>query len=189
MRMLRPTGPWVPRASGLFVRRSRQRMILLLSFRLMRVSPRFVHSVLKIGKGSSSPLRGPDPCLLLRPVAPTSHQAPGLGIAPVQSSKHGGWLVIPATPRFEVCCFCHGERRREARKEVTVVLAIGHTLRAHEALSRPDTLPDFLEVVHRLSEDGAFVGHDRSIRTPSGSIRPALALALQDTASYDQCRS
>jgi hypothetical protein len=30
-------------------------MILLLSFRLMRTSPRFVHSVLKTGKGSSSP--------------------------------------------------------------------------------------------------------------------------------------
>jgi hypothetical protein len=46
-----------------------------------------------------------------------------------------------------------------------VVLAIGHTLGAHEALGRPDTLPGFLEVVHRLFEDGVFVGHDRSIRT------------------------
>ena len=53
--MPRPTGPVVPRGSGLFVCRSRQRMILLLSFRLRKTSPRFVHSVLKIGKGSSSP--------------------------------------------------------------------------------------------------------------------------------------
>jgi hypothetical protein len=45
-----------------------------------------------------------------------------------------------------------------------MVLAFGHTLRAHEALSRPDALPSFLEVVHRLFEDGVFVGHDRSIR-------------------------
>jgi hypothetical protein len=45
-----------------------------------------------------------------------------------------------------------------------VVLAIGHPLRAHEALSRPDALPGFLEVIHRLLEDGVFVGHDRSIR-------------------------
>jgi hypothetical protein len=45
-----------------------------------------------------------------------------------------------------------------------VVLAIGHALRAHEALGRPYALPGFLEVVHRLLEDGVFVGHDRSIR-------------------------
>jgi hypothetical protein len=64
----------------------------------------------------------------------------------------------------------HGERRREPRKKVAVVLAIGHTLRAHEALSRPYALPGFLEVVHRLFEDGVFVSHDQSIRT-SGSLR------------------
>ena len=46
-----------------------------------------------------------------------------------------------------------------------MVLAIRHTLRAHEALGRPDALPGFLEVVHRLFEDGVFVGHERSIRT------------------------
>jgi hypothetical protein len=46
-----------------------------------------------------------------------------------------------------------------------VVLAIGHTLRAHEALCRPDALPGFLEVVHRLLKDGVFVGHDKSIQT------------------------
>ena len=45
-----------------------------------------------------------------------------------------------------------------------MVLTIGHALRAHEALSRPDALPGFLEVVHRLVEDGVFVGHERSIR-------------------------
>jgi hypothetical protein len=55
MRIPRPTGPGVPRGSGLFVRRARQIMILLLSFRLMRTSPRFVHSVLKIGKGFTPP--------------------------------------------------------------------------------------------------------------------------------------
>jgi hypothetical protein len=57
MRMPRLTGLGVPRGSGLFVRRPRQRMILLLSFRLMRTSPRFSHSVLKIGKGSFLPPR------------------------------------------------------------------------------------------------------------------------------------
>jgi hypothetical protein len=50
-----------------------------------------------------------------------------------------------------------------------VVLAIGHVLRAHEALGCPYALPGFLEVVHRLFEDGVFVGHDRSIRV--GIIR------------------
>jgi hypothetical protein len=50
-----------------------------------------------------------------------------------------------------------------------VVLAIGHALRAHEALSRPDALSGFLEVVHRLFEDGVFVGHDESIR--AGFVR------------------
>jgi hypothetical protein len=48
-----------------------------------------------------------------------------------------------------------------------VVLAIGHTLRAQEALGRPDALPGFLEVVHRLIENGVFVGHDKSIRVDS----------------------
>ena len=41
-----------------------------------------------------------------------------------------------------------------------MVFAIGHTLRAHEALSCPDTLSGFLEVVHRLVKDGIFVGHE-----------------------------
>jgi hypothetical protein len=44
-----------------------------------------------------------------------------------------------------------------------VVLAISHTLRVQETLSRPDALPCFLEVVHHLFENGGFVGHDRSI--------------------------
>ena len=39
-----------------------------------------------------------------------------------------------------------------------MVLAFGHALRAHEALGRPHALPGFLEVVHRLFEDGVFVG-------------------------------
>jgi hypothetical protein len=45
-----------------------------------------------------------------------------------------------------------------------VVLAFSHALRAHEALSRSDALPGFLEVVHRLVKDGVFVGHEQSIR-------------------------
>ena len=46
-----------------------------------------------------------------------------------------------------------------------MVLAISHTMRAHEALGCPDALPGFLEVVHRLVKDGVFVGPDKSIRT------------------------
>jgi len=82
-----------------------------------------------------------------------------------------GWLEIPPTPGLEVCGFCHGERRRETRKQVTVVLAIGHALGAHEALGCPDALPSFLEVVHRLFNNVVFVGHDRSIRV--GILRSA----------------
>jgi hypothetical protein len=48
-----------------------------------------------------------------------------------------------------------------------VVLAFGHTLRAHEALGCPDVLSGFLEVGHRFFEDSVFVGHDRSIRALS----------------------
>jgi hypothetical protein len=69
-------------------------------------------------------------------------------------------LEIPATPRFEICSFGHGKRRREPRKKVAVILAIGHALRAHEALSRSDALSGFLEVVHRLFQDAVFVGHE-----------------------------
>ena len=62
-----------------------------------------------------------------------------------------------------------------------MVLAIDHTLRAHEALGRPYALSGFLEVIHRLFEDGVFVGHDRSIRT-SGIFHDAmLKLLLVDT--------
>jgi hypothetical protein len=68
--------------------------------------------------------------------------------------------MIPPAPGLEVRRFGHGEHRREARKEVTVVFAIGHALGAHEALGRPDALTGFLEVVHRLFEDGVFVSHD-----------------------------
>jgi hypothetical protein len=66
-------------------------------------------------------------------------------------------LKTPPTPGLEVRRFCHGERRREARKKVAVVLAIGHALGAHEALGRPDALPDLLEVVHCLEKYGVFV--------------------------------
>jgi len=71
-------------------------------------------------------------------------------------------LQFPPTPCLEVCSLGHGERRREAREEVAVILAIGPTLRAHEVLGRPDALPGFLEVVHRPFENGVFVGHDQN---------------------------
>ena len=48
-----------------------------------------------------------------------------------------------------------------------MVLAFGHTLRAHEALGCPDVLSGFLEVGHRFFEDSVFVDHDRSIRALS----------------------
>jgi hypothetical protein len=73
-------------------------------------------------------------------------------------------LEIPPTPGLEVGGFGHGERRTEACEEIAVVLAIGHALRTHEALGRPDALPGFLEVVHRLLEDDVLICHDRSIR-------------------------
>jgi hypothetical protein len=76
----------------------------------------------------------------------------------------GTELEIPPAPGLEVCRFCHGERRREARKKVAVVLAFGHTLRAHQALGCTDALSGILEVVHRLFENGVFVSHNRSIR-------------------------
>ena len=41
--------------------------------------------------------------------------------------------------------------------------ALLDALRAHEALGRPYALSGFLEVVHRLLENGVFVGHDQSI--------------------------
>src|SRR5215211_8609922 len=64
-------------------------MILLLSFRPMQARSRTTYSVPKIGKGSFSPL-GPNPLLPSGRAAPTSHQAPGLGTAPVQHSKPVG---------------------------------------------------------------------------------------------------
>jgi hypothetical protein len=51
-----------------------------------------------------------------------------------------------------------------AREKVAVVLAFGHALRAQKALGCPDAPSGFLEVVHRLFEDGVFVSHDQSIR-------------------------
>src|SRR5215203_6851951 len=85
-----------------------------------------------------------------------------------------GWLEIPPTPCLYVRSFGHGERHREARKKVAVVLTFCHTLRAHEALSRPYAPSGFLEVFHRLFEDGVFLGHERSIRTVS-SDHPLIA--------------
>jgi hypothetical protein len=85
-------------------------------------------------------------------------------------------LDIPPVPCLEVCRFCHGERRREAREEVALVLAIGHALRAHEALGRSDALPGLLEVVHRLFEHGVFVSHKKSIR--AGILRSLDCFAI-----------
>jgi hypothetical protein len=69
-----------------------------------------------------------------------------------------------------------------------VVLAFGHALRAHEALSCSDALPGFLEVVHRLFEDGVFICHDRSIRT--GSILRSLDyfVFFDEQAEYERKR-
>ena len=72
----------------------------------------------------------------------------------------GAELELPPTPGLEVRRFCHGERRGKAREKVAVVLAFRHALGAHEALGRPDALSGFFEVVHRLFEDGIFVGHE-----------------------------
>jgi hypothetical protein len=76
-------------------------------------------------------------------------------------------LKIPPTPGLEVRRFGHGECRRKAREKVAVVLAIGHALRAHEALGRPYALPSFLEVIHRLVKYGVFVSHEKSMWTLS----------------------
>jgi|SRR5688500_8106239 hypothetical protein len=95
-------------------------------------------------------------------------------------------LKIPPTPGLEVRRFGHGERRRKARKEVAVVLAIGHALGAHEALSRPDALPRFLEVVHRLFENAVFVSHERSIRT-SGIVRSPDCFAFSANTLIRRC--
>jgi hypothetical protein len=45
-----------------------------------------------------------------------------------------------------------------------MVLAFGHALIAYQGDPEPDALSGFLEVVHRLFENGVFVGHVRSIR-------------------------
>jgi hypothetical protein len=95
-------------------------------------------------------------------------------------------LEISATPGLEECSFCHGERRREARKKVAVVLTIGHALRAHEALGRPDALSGFLEVVHRLFEDGNFVGHDKSIRAGCILRLPDCFACSLERAEYER---
>ena len=58
-----------------------------------------------------------------------------------------------------------------------MVLALGHALRAHEALS-PDAPSGFIEFIHRLFENGVFVGHDRSIRV--GILRSPDCFALSD---------
>src|SRR5687768_16816204 len=76
-------------------------------------------------------------------------------------------LEIPAASGLEVRSFCHSKRRRKACKKVAVVLAFRHALRAHESLGRPDALPGFLEIVHRLFEEGVFILRPRSIRTLS----------------------
>jgi hypothetical protein len=98
---------------------------------------------------------------------PSFHRGQSTQTAREIPSEDAIQLEISPPPGLKVCGFCHGERGGEARKKFTVVLAIGHALGAHEALSRPDALSGFLEVVYRLFEDGVFVGHDRSIRIGS----------------------
>src|SRR5918993_4039746 len=93
------------------------------------------------------------------------HGAPSSRIASAARSTSVSEARTRSGPHPPPRRFGHGERRRKARKKVAVVLAFGHALRAHEALGRPDALPGFLEVVHRLFEDGVFVSHDKSIRT------------------------
>ena len=54
---------------------------------------------------------------------------------------------------------------KKARKEVAVVLALPHAMhamRAHEVLSCSNAHSGYFEVIHRLFEDGVFVGHDQS---------------------------
>jgi hypothetical protein len=104
------------------VHRFRLRTLLLLYFRPMQTSPRFAYSFPKIGKGTFSPHRSV-PRLIFGRAAPTSHQASGLGIAPVQHPNPADLLEIPPTPGLEVRSFCHGERRCEAREKVAVALA------------------------------------------------------------------
>jgi hypothetical protein len=100
-------------------------------------------------------------CRCARVLQPVS-QGSVLGVCELGARKCYGRLKTPPTPGLKVRSFCHGKRRRKTRKKVTVVLAsfASHALRAHEALSRPDALSGFLEVVHRLVEEGVFVGHD-----------------------------
>ena len=52
---------------------------------------------------------------------------------------------------------------KKARKEVAVVLALPHAMRAHEVLSCSAALTGFFEVIQRLFEDGVFVGHEERI--------------------------
>jgi hypothetical protein len=56
---------------------------------------------------------------------------------------------------------------KKARKEVAVVLALPHAMRAHEVLSCSNAHSGYFEVIHGLFEDGVFVGHDQSILTGS----------------------
>jgi hypothetical protein len=58
------------------------------------------------------------------------------GVSEPGARRCYGGLKIPPTPGLKVRRFGHGERRGKACKKVTVILAMGHTLRAHEALSR-----------------------------------------------------
>jgi len=134
-----------------------------------------------------------------RGVRPTSHSQ-GTFLAHVEEGQAAprrrprpfsriltAWMLwIPPAPGLEVCSFRHGERPRMAGKKVAVVLAIGHTLRAHEALGSPDALPGFLEVVHRLFEDGVFVGHDQSIRV--GILRSPGCFAFSLRAGRGQAQ-
>ena len=51
-------------------------------------------------------------------------------VALFQDASGGSYLEIPPASGLEVCGLGHGERGREARKKVAVVLAIGCALKA-----------------------------------------------------------
>jgi hypothetical protein len=68
-----------------------------------------------------------------------------------------------------------------------MILAIGHTLRAHEALGCPYALPGFLEVVHRLFEYSAFVGHDLNIRARIIRLLDCFAFSREHARCAKRC--
>ena len=95
------TGPGYPSGCpGLFVRSFKQRMILLLSFRLMRTSPRFAYSVPKIGKGPFSPL--PDLTRVFSQAGALQHITSGA--RPLALPRPDALSPLPTAPPGVPCC-------------------------------------------------------------------------------------